>query len=284
MNLIKVIISLRLMIALFGGAFPGESSAWEHIELHREVYANPMFETGYMSPRAKAAMAVGEAPRDLLMPNTRLDAMLLWRLCYFPLLSGVPWRVEALENKAQQQATLIARLEDKFGTEAVESERRAIVKDEEDTSLETLRKSMLNDGASALHGEAFKTFLEGLHTVDEEFLGEMTAADRAETRERKQSQLMAPPLWKPDESSERCTACGLVFHFFRRRHHCRLCGDLFCDPCSSWRIQLPEFYHDRSLHRVCGPCGRHARGSSLRQTETNAYVPGLDGQATCRAL
>lgn len=45
---------------------------------------------------------------------------------------------------------------------------------------------------------------------------------------------LEPPKWVPDSSSPDCTACARPFSFLlRSRHHCRVCGDLFCDACSS---------------------------------------------------
>jgi hypothetical protein len=36
-----------------------------------------------------------------------------------------------------------------------------------------------------------------------------------------------------------CPHCDALFTLSKRRHHCRLCGDIFCDPCSSHRVTLP---------------------------------------------
>ena len=33
--------------------------------------------------------------------------MMLWRVCYFPLLSGVAWKVEALETAVQEKETWV---------------------------------------------------------------------------------------------------------------------------------------------------------------------------------
>ncbi|EKF38778.1 hypothetical protein MOQ_001009 [Trypanosoma cruzi marinkellei] len=43
--------------------------------------------------------------------------------------------------------------------------------------------------------------------------------------------------WKPDNASKKCDSCAKRFEFFRRRHHCRICGGLFCYSCSN--IFLP---------------------------------------------
>lgn len=43
--------------------------------------------------------------------------------------------------------------------------------------------------------------------------------------------------WLPDEATECCMAesCGRPFTLLRRRHHCRGCGQIFCDTCSPLR-------------------------------------------------
>ncbi|RLN94714.1 hypothetical protein BBJ28_00006175 [Nothophytophthora sp. Chile5] len=38
--------------------------------------------------------------------------------------------------------------------------------------------------------------------------------------------------WVPDDSRPACTICSRRFNFmYRRRHHCRLCGDVICKTC-----------------------------------------------------
>ena len=37
--------------------------------------------------------------------------------------------------------------------------------------------------------------------------------------------------WMPDEQCKVCYECGVRFHTFRRKHHCRLCGQIFCNRC-----------------------------------------------------
>lgn len=59
--------------------------------------------------------------------------------------------------------------------------------------------------------------------------------------------------WVPDEAVTKCTACGTDFGAFVRRHHCRNCGDIFCDKCTHGRIALTA---DESAQpvRVCDRC------------------------------
>ena len=54
-----------------------------------------------------------------------------------------------------------------------------------------------------------------------------------------------------------CPHCDALFTISKRRHHCRLCGDVFCDPCSSHRVTLPlqgpEF---EKPVRICDFCNK----------------------------
>ena len=37
--------------------------------------------------------------------------------------------------------------------------------------------------------------------------------------------------WRPDDSTQNCAECEGAFAFNNRRHHCRVCGDIFCSNC-----------------------------------------------------
>lgn len=50
----------------------------------------------------------------------------------------------------------------------------------------------------------------------------------------KDSQLRS--YWMPDNVSRQCYECGERFTTFRRRHHCRVCGQIFCSKCCSEEI------------------------------------------------
>ncbi|KAF4670640.1 1-phosphatidylinositol-3-phosphate 5-kinase [Perkinsus chesapeaki] len=53
-------------------------------------------------------------------------------------------------------------------------------------------------------------------------------------------------LWMPDETCTACFGCSRTFHAFRRKHHCRICGRIFCYRCSNHFIE--------GQHRVCDHC------------------------------
>lgn len=66
-------------------------------------------------------------------------------------------------------------------------------------------------------------------------------------------------LLQSDADSEVCDdpTCKKYFNYFVRRHHCRRCGNIFCDPHSSYEVPLDESanYNPRGLlSRSCAHC------------------------------
>ncbi|KAJ2324818.1 hypothetical protein IWW51_003091 [Coemansia sp. RSA 2702] len=53
-----------------------------------------------------------------------------------------------------------------------------------------------------------------------------------------QRQCLPESAWEPDEATATCRQCARRFTLFVRRHHCRRCGLVFCDACSSRRELL----------------------------------------------
>jgi hypothetical protein len=49
--------------------------------------------------------------------------------------------------------------------------------------------------------------------------------------------------WMPDHLCSVCFECEQPFTFLSRRHHCRICGNVFCNTCTS-------FYINESLFRT----------------------------------
>uniref|UniRef100_A0A182FWD3 Lateral signaling target protein 2 homolog n=1 Tax=Anopheles albimanus TaxID=7167 RepID=A0A182FWD3_ANOAL len=62
-----------------------------------------------------------------------------------------------------------------------------------------------------------------------------------------------PPRWIPDCDAPRCMACASAFTPFRRRHHCRNCGGVFCGVCSNLSAPLPKYGLTKAV-RVCRDC------------------------------
>jgi len=73
-------------------------------------------------------------------------------------------------------------------------------------------------------------------------------------------EVLGPPTrshWKPDSEVKACAACQRPFTFINRRHHCRRCGDIFCNQCASYTFRLDRNCKIDSkgvLSRVCRSC------------------------------
>ena len=58
-------------------------------------------------------------------------------------------------------------------------------------------------------------------------------------------------FWMPDDKCSSCIQCDAVFSWWKRKHHCRVCGRIFCADCSAKvliRNDSPEPV------RVCDGC------------------------------
>eukprot|EP00644_Phytophthora_capsici_P004159 jgi/Phyca11/110030/e_gw1.17.715.1 len=59
--------------------------------------------------------------------------------------------------------------------------------------------------------------------------------------------------WMPDHLCKVCYDCSAAFSLFRRRHHCRLCGQIFCYDCSNQFVDgTPHGFP--GVIRVCKFC------------------------------
>lgn len=62
-----------------------------------------------------------------------------------------------------------------------------------------------------------------------------------------------PPVWVPDQLVIACSCCNASFTLFRRRHHCRACGQIFCSDCSRFTKDLNCWGYNGPV-RVCESC------------------------------
>lgn len=81
----------------------------------------------------------------------------------------------------------------------------------------------------------------------------------------------AGPAWVPDDAVNQCTGCARTFDFFNRKHHCRLCGQIFCNNCSSNYKLLPVEFAVREPQRTCRSCAAEIEPlqEELAKTITN---------------
>lgn len=66
------------------------------------------------------------------------------------------------------------------------------------------------------------------------------------------SDVMVAPVWMIDSASSKCGLCKDKFSVIKRKHHCRLCGNLVCSSCSNHRQHIEHL--GRNPVRVCDEC------------------------------
>ncbi|CAI8024450.1 Early endosome antigen 1 [Geodia barretti] len=57
--------------------------------------------------------------------------------------------------------------------------------------------------------------------------------------------------WESDRDATACSGCGKKFSVSVRKHHCRSCGHIFCQTCTSHSTILPS---SKKPVRVCNTC------------------------------
>ncbi|XP_012528952.1 protein RUFY3 isoform X2 [Monomorium pharaonis] len=82
------------------------------------------------------------------------------------------------------------------------------------------------------------------------------AADNAQQQQQQQQQQQSAlqegsVTWANDRMVTQCKGCSREFNMTRRKHHCRNCGNIFCNACSDNTTVLPN---SAKPVRVCDEC------------------------------
>ena len=131
-----------------------------------------------------------------------------------------------------------------------------------------------------------KTLVSG-RPASANFKSSQVIALRSRARGRRRRRPMAVSIgrsqWVSDSKATHCAApgCGVAFDMFRRKHHCRRCGLVFCGPHSAHRMRLARApapdesggnaAEYRELVRVCEAC--FAAGTAELTREAPAERP-----------
>jgi len=88
--------------------------------------------------------------------------------------------------------------------------------------------------------------------------------------------VLSKEYWMKDESSKECFTCGKPFNTFRRKHHCRICGQIFCSSCT---LQIPaEKFGFSGNMRVCHNCFEQANNYEDSSDEDEDNIVDISGQ------
>ncbi|CAA2982474.1 1-phosphatidylinositol-3-phosphate 5-kinase FAB1B-like isoform X2 [Olea europaea var. sylvestris] len=88
-------------------------------------------------------------------------------------------------------------------------------------------------------------------------------------------------FWMPDQSCRVCYECDSQFTLFNRRHHCRLCGRVFCARCTSnWIPTSPSDSktprEDCDKIRVCNFCFKQWEHGLTETVDNGIHVATMD--------
>ncbi|KAI5685526.1 MORN repeat [Leishmania braziliensis] len=99
-------------------------------------------------------------------------------------------------------------------------------------------KGLLFTANCVVEGSWVQGTSSGFTRIYERATGEVYETTYHDGNER--DDCFTAPVMIEDDDAVECGQCGMAFSFFHRRHHCRLCGDVFCDSCTQHRATLPS--------------------------------------------
>lgn len=81
----------------------------------------------------------------------------------------------------------------------------------------------------------------------------LDAGDAGRDRRKARQSAKYDVAWRGDDESECCQVCFAMFtKLSRRRHHCRVCGELVCGACSQDQVALTDKFS--APRRACVAC------------------------------
>ncbi|XP_035538082.1 RUN and FYVE domain-containing protein 2 isoform X1 [Morone saxatilis] len=121
-------------------------------------------------------------------------------------------------------------------------------------STEALQINGLKKEFHRLQDENFqlKTICEDQEQALEE-LGSKLSESKMKIEDIKEANkaLQGGQVWLKDKDASQCKLCEKEFSISRRKHHCRNCGEIFCNSCSDNELPLPA---SPKPVRVCDTC------------------------------
>ncbi|XP_076138483.1 zinc finger FYVE domain-containing protein 1 [Alosa pseudoharengus] len=117
------------------------------------------------------------------------------------------------------------------------------------------------------HQNAAQRVLDGMNFVIQSVSEYSTGPTKAITSWL--TDQVAPPYWRPNAEIMACRACEKPFEELERKHHCRACGEGFCQACSSRSMPVPERGWGSGPVRVCDACYRQGGPNTTTTITTN---------------
>lgn len=123
-------------------------------------------------------------------------------------------------------------------------------------NIESVERSFILSASSATERD---DWLEAISMAIEEYAKKKTTFNPTKSQEETDPEEEGDntlgtkaPIWIPDGRATMCMICTSEFTLTYRRHHCRACGKIVCQACSTNKYSLEYLkYH---LARVCDLC------------------------------
>uniref|UniRef100_A0AAR2J6I3 RUN and FYVE domain containing 2 n=2 Tax=Pygocentrus nattereri TaxID=42514 RepID=A0AAR2J6I3_PYGNA len=173
--------------------------------------------------------------------------------------------IARLEEKTNQITATMRQLEQRLQLETdlkIEREWRQTLQND----LERERDTVAQLNAEAQQINALKkefhrlqdenTQLKGICEEQEQALEELgckLSESKLKIEDIKEANkaLQGGQVWLKDKDATHCKLCEKEFSISRRKHHCRNCGEIFCNACSDNELPLPA---SPKPVRVCDTC------------------------------
>uniref|UniRef100_A0A4W6FYQ2 RUN and FYVE domain containing 2 n=1 Tax=Lates calcarifer TaxID=8187 RepID=A0A4W6FYQ2_LATCA len=173
--------------------------------------------------------------------------------------------ISRLEEKTNQITATMKQLEQSQQLETdlkIEREWRQTLQNDLDRERETV--AQLSTEALQINGLKkefhhlqdeniqLKTICEDQERALEE-LGSKLSESKMKIEDIKEANkaLQGGQVWLKDKEASHCKLCEKEFSISRRKHHCRNCGEIFCNSCSDNELPLPA---SPKPVRVCDTC------------------------------
>ncbi|XP_028967984.1 1-phosphatidylinositol 3-phosphate 5-kinase [Galendromus occidentalis] len=148
------------------------------------------------------------------------------------------------------------------------------------TSTLNMASQLLYKAASTIVGETSPqkddqdSIAEAKHTILQRITSILDQGGKVSSSDLSDSAFKQ--FWMPDSNCKECYECGAKFTTFKRRHHCRICGRIFCANCCN--LDMIKKHKDDIDLRVCQYCAadilNYLRSKNTgRATETATVDP-----------
>ncbi|XP_044276380.1 RUN and FYVE domain-containing protein 2 isoform X2 [Varanus komodoensis] len=118
----------------------------------------------------------------------------------------------------------------------------------ETQQIVTLKKEFLK-----LHekNKQLKNLSHGQEEALQELAGKLSESKLKIEDIKEANKTLQGQVWLKDKEATHCKLCEKEFSLSKRKHHCRNCGEIFCNACSDNELPLPS---SPKPVRVCDSC------------------------------